>query len=28
MYKNITKMASLYGLRHFNFVPKTYLLPQ
>jgi len=28
MYKNISKMASIYGQRHFNFIPKTFLLPQ
>ena len=26
--KNITKMQSLYGYRHFDFVPKTFVLPQ
>ena len=26
--KNMTKMQSLYGFRHFDFVPKTFVLPQ
>ncbi len=26
--KNVTKMQSLYGFRHFDFVPKTFVLPQ
>jgi len=26
--KNMMKMQSLYGYRHFDFVPKTYVLPQ
>eukprot|EP00826_Nyctotherus_ovalis_P002692 TRINITY_DN10543_c0_g2_i4.p1 TRINITY_DN10543_c0_g2~~TRINITY_DN10543_c0_g2_i4.p1 ORF type:complete len:342 (+),score=51.84 TRINITY_DN10543_c0_g2_i4:434-1459(+) len=26
--KNITKMQSLYGYRHFDFVPRTFVLPQ
>ncbi len=26
--RNVTKMQSLYGFRHFDFVPKTFVLPQ
>lgn len=26
--KNMTKMQSIYGFRHFDFVPKTFVLPQ
>ena len=28
LYKNITKMQELYGYRHFDFIPKTFILPQ
>ena len=28
MYKNMSKMISLYGSRHFTFVPKTFILPE
>lgn len=27
LFKNITKMQSLYGKRHYNFIPETYVLP-
>ena len=28
MYRNISRMQSLYGEHHFGFVPKTYILPE
>ena len=28
LFKNITKMQSLHGKRHYNFIPETYALPQ
>ena len=28
LYNNISKMQTLYGYRHFNFIPKTFVLPQ
>jgi Tubulin-tyrosine ligase family. len=27
LFKNISKMQSLYGKRHYNFIPETYVLP-
>ena len=27
LFKNITKMQSLHGKRHYNFIPETYVLP-
>ena len=28
LYKHIARMQSSFGLRYFNFVPKSYILPQ
>ena len=28
MYKNLAKMQILHGARAFDFVPKTYIMPQ
>lgn len=28
MYKNLAKMQALYGVRNFDFAPKTFILPQ
>ena len=27
MYKQVSKMREIHGAKHFNFIPKTYLLP-
>lgn len=27
MHRNISKMQARHGLNHFNFIPKTYILP-
>jgi hypothetical protein len=27
MYKQVSKMREIHGQKHFNFIPKTYLLP-
>ena len=27
MNRNVSKMAITHGVQHFNFVPKTYLIP-
>ena len=28
LYKHIARMQSAYGMRYFNFVPKSFILPQ
>ena len=27
MYKSVSKMREIHGAKHFNFIPKTFLLP-
>ena len=27
MYKLLARMQEMHGVRHFNFVPKTFILP-
>lgn len=27
LLKNITRMKSLHGVKHFDFIPETYILP-
>ena len=27
MYKSVSKLREMHGAKHFNFIPKTYLLP-